>query len=214
MGAGAGLRGKARLQKVLDRVAPAEGGRDAEEAGNDRADGQRQERHRHRPRRLVRAMPRTMAVAAVGIVSGLSVGRTMRHLVIGFVRGQVGVRIRWMRCTVARDSDVFRARARHMSAMSRRLPRRSPVRAEERHGDQPEHVERRHEGGGDGKQPDGLVREERAEEDLVLAEEPRQRRDSGDGQRADEHRGERHGKILLQPAHVTHVLLTGHGMDD
>jgi hypothetical protein len=48
---------------------------------------------------------------------------------------------------------------------------------------------------------------ERAEEDLVLAEEPGQQRDPGDRERADQERpvGDRH--LALQPAHVPHVLL-------
>ena len=60
-------RGEARLEEMLDRVAAAERRRNAEEAGDDRADRQRHQRERHRPSaiRAARATARGRAAAAV-----------------------------------------------------------------------------------------------------------------------------------------------------
>ena len=94
------------------------------------------------------------------------------------------------------------------------LPGRPAIRPEEGQRHQPEHVERGHERGEDREHPDELVGFECAEEDLVLAEEAGQRRNAGDGQRADGHRGKRNRQVPLQGAHAPHVLLPRHRMDD
>ena len=67
-------------QEVLDGVAAPERGRHADEAGQHGADGQRDERHGHGLRRLVRPVPRKVpAMAAVPGVIGcrLAVPRVM-----------------------------------------------------------------------------------------------------------------------------------------
>ena len=154
------LRREARLQKALDRVASAQRLGHAHEPRDDRADGERQQRERHGRRRLVRTDPGPVAMRGDGAVR---LGRAVGHFVIVFVRAAVRVRIGGMRCAMTRrQADV--ARARH-------FPCRAAIPAGESHRHQPEHIERRHERGHDRDRPDGLVREKRAEEDLVLAEE-------------------------------------------
>ena len=98
--------------------------------------------------------------------------------------------------------------------VARRLPRRPAVGAEEGQRHQPEHVERGHQRGERRQPVHQLVLEERLQQDLVLAEEPGERRDAGDGDRADHHRPERDRHVLLQAAHLQHVLLAGHRVDD
>src|SRR6185295_12469157 len=62
------LGGKAWLEEVLDRVVAANRRRNADEAGDDRADRERQQRIGHRGRRLVRAVPGTVAMAAAVVI--------------------------------------------------------------------------------------------------------------------------------------------------
>ena len=55
---------------------------------------------------------------------------------------------------------------------------------------------------------------ERLAQDLVLAEEAGERRDAGDGDRADEHRPVGDRDLAPQRAHLVHVLLLVDGVDD
>ena len=142
------------------------------------------QRHRHRLRRLVRSVPPAVPPC-----------RRLRR------RGRRPLRRGWR----ARGSRRARAAV---------LPRGPAVVPEERHRHQAEHVERRHQRRHDRHAPDDLVVEERLVEDLVLAEEPRERRDARDRQRPDQHRHEGDRQVLLQAAHVPHVLLAGHRVDD
>jgi len=66
---GRGRGREARFEKLLDRVAPADRGGDADKSRDDRADRQRHQRERHRRRRFVRAVPRAMAVSAAMVVA-------------------------------------------------------------------------------------------------------------------------------------------------
>src|SRR5437016_12504289 len=95
-------------------------------------------------------------------------GRPVTHLMIFLVRPAVRMRIGGMRRAVRRRSDD--------GGVAGRLPRRTAIAAEKGHRHQPEHVERRHEGCDDGERPYRLVRQERAEQDLVLAEKSRERK--------------------------------------
>ena len=95
-----------------------------------------------------------------------------------------------------------------------RAPRRPPVLAKKRHKDQPEHVERRHPRRQNRQTPEQLVVKERAIENFVLTEKTGKRWHSGDGDRADEHGNEGNGHIEFHPAHLLHVLLVVHRMDD
>ena len=52
------------------------------------------------------------------------------------------------------------------------------------------------------------------EQDLVLAEEPGQRRHAGNRERADQERPVGDRQVLLQPAHVPQVLLAGERVND
>ena len=77
---------------------------------------------------------------------------------------------------------------------------------------EPRHVERREQGGNDAHRPQhvegrGLVAaRERCGQDLILREEPRETRDTGNGQRGDPHERRRERHPLPQPTHVPHVL--------
>ena len=66
----------------------------------------------------------------------------------------------------------------------------------------------------DRQHPERALLEERAVEDLVLAEEPAERRDAGDRQRADQHRHEGDRQVFLQRRPSAHVLLAAHRVDD
>ncbi len=145
---------EARLEEVLDRVAAAERRRDPDDAGENGACREQHQRHRHHARRLVRAVPRAVAVGACRVV------RVPGRVVVG-----------------------GRTRPRMGG-----LPARAPVVAVERHRHQPEHVERRHPGRHGRQRPQEPAIEERAVQDLVLAEKAGQRRDAGDRERADHHR--------------------------
>src|SRR5437867_11832718 len=89
--------------------------------------------------------------------------------------------------------------------------------AEEDHEHLPEHVE----GGEPGDdETDGPERgravwaRERLPEDLVLREEPGEGRDAGDGEGRDDERGRGGGQVTPEPAHLPHVLLAAHGVND
>ncbi len=116
------LRGEARLEEVFDRVAAAERRRNADEAGDDRADRERLQRERHRRRRLVRPVPRTVTVSARRdrrARRGVShrrvivrLGRSVRDLVV-LLRGlAVRVRVGRMLHAVRRGDRDVRAVAR------------------------------------------------------------------------------------------------------
>ena len=86
----------------------------------------------------------------------------------------------------------------------------------ERHVVQPEHVEGGHRRRAEAQRPhEGSVaaEPEGRPEDLVLREEARQRRDAGDGDAADQHRPVRPPHLVLEAAHVAHVLFTRHAVD-
>ncbi len=84
----------------------------------------------------------------------------------------------------------------------------------ERQPDQPEHVEGRQDRDEDADRPDpGEAELEGLAEDLVLAEEARQRRDAGDGDRTDQHRRVGLRDLLPEAAHLAHVLLLVDGVD-
>ena len=170
---------------------PAESRWNPEEPRHDRPDGQSHQRECHRRRRFVRAMPVPVAatVPAMGI---MRLGGTVRHLVIRLVGLSVRVLIDRMGDPVTCGHD-----GRRISVG--RLPGGPAVAAEERHGHQAEHVERRHQRGHDGENPDRFVAQESAEQDLVLAEEPGKRRDPGDRQRADHHREVGDGRYFFKP---------------
>src|SRR5437762_11455576 len=169
-------RREARLEEMLDRVRTAERGRPADESRDNRANRERHQRIGHRRRRLVRAMPRTVAVPTAAIVRRLTTDdwrlttddwrlvrlrRPVAHLVILLVRPAVRVWIGGMRRAMRRRGND--------RGVAGGLPRRTAIATKEGHRHQPEHVERRHKGGQDRERPYGLVREERAEQDLVLA---------------------------------------------
>ena len=80
-------RDEAGLQKVLDGVAAAERGRDPHEARHHGADGQDLQRNRHRLRRLVRAVPFT--VAAVPAYAARRVASTVRTGGFGVARARL-----------------------------------------------------------------------------------------------------------------------------
>ncbi len=89
--------------------------------------------------------------------------------------------------------------------------------AAEGHVVEPEHVESGHGRGheADGPDPAAVAPDlEGRPQDLVLGEEPGQGRDARDGDAADEHGpvGPRH--LGLEPAHLAHVLLARHAVDD
>ena len=50
-------------------------------------------------------------------------------------------------------------------------------------------------------------------ENFVLAEESGETRDSGDGERADQHRPIGDGNLFAQAAHLRHFLLAAHGVN-
>src|SRR5579859_6306211 len=83
--------------------------------------------------------------------------------------------------------------------------------------DQPEHVERSEQCGEQPKHIEQMVAAailKRIEQDSVLAEEAGKRRNARNGQRRDEHCPVRVLDFLTQAAHLAHVLLAAHGMDD
>jgi hypothetical protein len=81
------LRREARLEEMLDRVVPADRRRDADKAGDNRADRQRHQRIRHRRGRFVRTVPRAVTVAAAVIVvrRGVTV-RIVGAVAVGIMR--------------------------------------------------------------------------------------------------------------------------------
>src|SRR6202795_865542 len=88
--------------------------------------------------------------------------------------------------------------------------------AVEREEDQPKHIERSEHGG---EQADGIERMsafdlERAEQDGVLTEETGEGRNSGDSQRGDEHGPVGVFDFFAEAAHLAHVLLAAHGVND
>ena len=91
---------------------------------------------------------------------------------------------------------------------------RAAERSPERQAHQPEHVERGQPGDDEADQPDPPEAElQRLTEDLVLREEPGQRRDAGDRQRPDEHRRVGDRDLPAEAAHVPHVLFVVDRMD-
>ena len=90
-----------------------------------------------------------------------------------------------------------------------------PARSPERQADEPEHVERRQPGDDDADAPhpqEPVL--ERGPEDLVLAEEAGERRDTRDRDGADEHRPVRDRDLPPEAAHPAHVLLLVDRVDD
>src|SRR6185312_17515126 len=86
--------------------------------------------------------------------------------------------------------------------------------AEKGEEDRAEHIERRQPRGDQAHGPENpLAVGGGGVEDLVLAEEARERRDSRDGQGTDYVRPEGRRHVLSQAAHLRHVLLAAHGMD-
>src|SRR5262245_54049919 len=85
----------------------------------------------------------------------------------------------------------------------------------ERQEHEPKHVgrgEQRREGANRPQQR--MPRDERLEEDLVLAEEAGQRKYTGNGDRADQERPIRERQLFLETTHVADVLLAVQRMDD
>ena len=90
----------------------------------------------------------------------------------------------------------------------------APVLAVERQDDGPAHVAGGHERPDETEDEDvGVAVLRGPEQDLVLGPEPGQREDPGQGQGADDERPVRLGHVLLQPAHLAHVVAV-HGVDD
>src|SRR5207247_5978265 len=87
---------------------------------------------------------------------------------------------------------------------------------EKRHEDQSEHVKSRHASYRRAKQPQkdmSLVAGKGFPQNFVLREETRQKRRTCDGESSREHRPERHGNLVLQRAHLLHVLLMMQGVN-
>src|SRR5262245_33558129 len=85
----------------------------ADKARHNGTDGERHQRNGHRPRRFVRAVPRSMAVATtpVIVVGGMRVSLPMRHLVVVLIGVAMGVGISWMRHAMS-SRDLRRRRMR------------------------------------------------------------------------------------------------------
>ena len=87
--------------------------------------------------------------------------------------------------------------------------------APEGHEKQPEHVERRHEGGTQAQHPpQDVTALDRRGQDFVLAPESREGRNAGNRNGRQQHRAVGVRDVALQPAHAAHVLLLVHGVDD
>src|SRR5215218_8609479 len=86
--------------------------------------------------------------------------------------------------------------------------------------DEPEHIEGRHERGDERDNGDHLaprlVNTTRpgADDDLVLAPESGERNHSSIGEGANKEREEGHRHVFTQVAHLLHVLLAMHAVDD
>src|SRR5262252_4377555 len=94
---------------------------------------------------------------------------------------------------------------------------RSAVVAEKRHEPKPEHVERRNECGDYPNQPEhpaSMSARVCLPQNLVFAEEARQRPETRDRKSCDRHREERPRNVLTQAAHLAHVLFAADRMDD
>ena len=88
--------------------------------------------------------------------------------------------------------------------------------AEKRHEDQSEHIKSRHPRHRRAKQPQqdmSLVAGKGFPQNFVFREETRQKRRTCDGESSHEHRPERHGNLVLQRAHLPHVLLMMQGVN-
>ena len=96
-------------------------------------------------------------------------------------------------------------RARHHGRRLVRV-RLAAVPAEEREQDAAGHVERRHHGDREQHEEEPGPVLPRAHEQLVLRPEACEREDAGERGRADQERPERDGHVVLQPAHVAHVV--------
>src|ERR1051326_7150999 len=89
----------------------------------------------------------------------------------------------------------------------------SAIVSEERHEQQPKHVKRCEQRGNGANQPVGPIRLPCFPEDLVLAPETGERRDSRYGQCGDAHSEKCPGYVGTQAAHLAHVLLASHSMN-
>src|SRR5437660_12876138 len=86
----------------------------------------------------------------------------------------------------------------------------------EGHENQPEHIERGQPRGDPGDAPQcpmPVWMDERLEQDFVLAYEPGQGRDAGNGQCGGEERPRSDGDLAPQAAHLAHVLLARQRMN-
>src|SRR6202522_2314840 len=77
---------------------------------------------------------------------------------------------------------------------------------EERHEPQPEHIKRCDERRNHSNQPVSPTRLIGVPENLVFAEEAREPRNAGNGQRRRGHAPERPRNLRPQPAHLAHIL--------
>ena len=93
-------------------------------------------------------------------------------------------------------------------------PLGSTIFAEERHEDQPKHVKRGHPRRDYRQRPQRGTGEERQIQDFVLAEEARQSGHTSDRERPHKHGHEGGGHVELHVAHLLHVLLVMHRVDD
>src|SRR3989441_12448652 len=81
--------------------------------------------------------------------------------------------------------------------------------AVERHKKKPEHVKRCHPGNRRTDQPQqnvSLLARKGFPQDFIFREETRQTWGSRDSESSDKHRPERHRNLVLQPAHLPHIL--------
>ena len=83
---------------------------------------------------------------------------------------------------------------------------------------EPEHVERSHQRRDEADEPEQTIRPAFGRpclpENFVFGEKSCERRNAGNREGRNEHRPMRNGNALVQIAHVTHVLLTAHGVND
>src|SRR5262249_62151938 len=95
------------------------------------------------------------------------------------------------------------------------LVRIYPLVAPKHQTDQAKHVESSQTCGNQTRDAnDGMPVRPGRPENLVLAEEPRERKDSADGQGADDHGPMSDRNMSTQPTHTQQVLFSAHGMDD
>ena len=118
------------------------------------ADRQRHQRKRHRRRRLVRPVPRTVAMSG-----GVRIGGAVREVVILLVPVTMRRRVRRVRRAVLRRQvRILRViNRRDADSVAGGFPRRTPIGAKEGHRHQAPHVERRHHCRNDRQHPHGFV---------------------------------------------------------